>query len=453
MTSIRGRLLIILLVATGAIWLSAVLWIQHSTRQEVIHVLDRRLEESARMVASLIGDGMSVEDARRAVTSELAPQDHYGLRRQLSCQIWGLDGTLIGESEGAPEGRLAEGAAGFSENTVEGEVWRVYTLVEPDAGFRVMVGDAQAMRDHLVQGVTLSLLVPMSLMLPVLAGLIWLIVGRGLTPLDRLGATLSARAARDLSPIDDTRAPRELRPMVAALNGLLRRVGRARERERNFTAFAAHELKTPLAGLQTQAEIASMAPDEATRARALEQISQGVKRTDRMVKQLLDMAAIEQGGSAPDTAPHDGAGVLAAVAEDLAPLAERRGVSLRLEAPEGLWPTCHATLLQAALRNLVENAVQASPEGAEVEAGLRRDGAEAVFHVADRGPGIPEAERPHVTERFFRGGNSGRTSGSGLGLAIVAAAMERMGGDFAIRPRPGGGELAELRLPADFPAS
>ncbi len=440
MTSIRSRLLLILLAATGAVWLCAVLWAQHNTRSEVIRVLDRRLEESARMVASLIGeDGVGVDIAGRAL-SHVGPK---GMRRQLSCQVWGLDGHYIGGSQGAPRERLST-SSGFSENIVDGEPWRVYTLDEPGLGFRVMVGDAVAMRDHLVSGVIKGLAVPALLVLPLLAALIWLTVGRGMAPLDRLGRALAGRAHTDLGPLQGRGVPRELRPMVDALNGLLARVHSARERERNFTAFAAHELKTPLAGLRTQAEIARMAPDEATRAYALLQIERGVKRSDRMVRQLLDMAAADR--DAPEGPPRDGADILHGAIDELAALADRRGVSVAVDAQPGLWTTRAAPLLHAALRNLLENAIEASRNGARVDVALHRADGAVRFTVADTGPGIAPSDRPRVTERFFRGSpNAG--SGSGLGLAIVVAAMDRMGGRLTLEPRPGGGECAALILP------
>ncbi|MBU2961897.1 sensor histidine kinase N-terminal domain-containing protein [Citreicella sp. C3M06] len=440
MTSIRSRLLLILLAATGAIWLCAVLWAQHNTRAEVIRVLDRRLEESARMVASLIGEGgVGVEIAGRAL-SHAGPE---GMRRQLSCQVWGLDGQYIGGSQGAPAQQLGDGD-GFSETYVDGEQWRVFTLEEPGLGFRVMVGDAVAMRDHLVSGVVKGLAVPALLVLPLLAALIWVIVGRGMAPLDRLGRALAGRGHADLGPLDDRGAPRELRPMLDSLNGLLARVSSARERERNFTAFAAHELKTPLAGLRTQAEIARLAPDEATRAYALLQIERGVKRSDRMVRQLLEMAAVDR--DTPQGPKRDAAEVLRGTVVELTPLADRRGVTLSINALPGLWQTDRPPLLHAALRNLLENAIEASPEGTTVDTELSRDGQTVRFSISDRGPGIAEALRPRVTERFFRASNSG--TGSGLGLAIVAAAMERMGGTLSLSARSGGGEHAELILPA-----
>ena len=451
MRSIRKRLMLILLITTGVVWLSAVIWIQYSTSKEVNHVLDRRLEEASRMVATLIGgDGVTVTMAIHAATAPQkdAEAEPFAVTRQLSCQVWGLDGGLIGDSEGAPRDVLAAGDSGFSENLVGGEIWRVYTLVEPELGFRVMVGDALAMRERLVRDVVIGLLIPLLLALPILTALIWWSVGRGLKPLDRLGRELSSRPGRDMSPLGDAKAPSELRPMIAALNGLFRRVEQARESERSFTAFAAHELKTPLAGLKTQVEIAQIAPDEATRQKALNQLTQSVERTDRMVKQLLELAAVDRASPQTPAPMRDSAQVMEEVVSGLMPLADKHGVTLVSDVPAGLWQTGCAPLLGAALRNLIENAIVASPGGASVEVGLRETAEGMVFSVADRGPGIPEADRPHVTERFFRCATS-KGGGSGLGLAIVAAAMNRIGGDLRLAARAGGGECAELVLPRE----
>src|SRR5690606_29960205 len=227
MNSIRKRLFVILLVATGIIWLSAMGWIQHSTRVEVGHVLDRRLQESARMVASLIrrNGGIAAPDAAMLVDEApaLAGTGPHDYARQLICQVWGFDGQLKSESDGAPSGQLAR-QEGFSEREADGEVWRVYTHVDREMGVRVMVGDARSIRERLVHDVAMGLLAPAMLILPLLAVLIWLAVRGGLAPLDRLTQALSRRPATDLSPLRQVDAASELRPMIEALNGLFQRV-------------------------------------------------------------------------------------------------------------------------------------------------------------------------------------------------------------------------------------
>ncbi len=447
MISIRARLFLILLVATGALWSSAILWIQYSTRAEVERVLDARLSEAGRMVSSLISDHrVDVAQAAAAVQPEVFPmQADY--THQLSCQIWALDGTLVGQSGSAPQQPLTEEDEGFSESFVDGVQWRVYSVVNTDLGVRVMIGDSMQVRDRLVNDVTAGLLLPAALILPLLAGLIWVSVGRGLVPLDRMAGALAERQATDLSPIPDAPVPREIRPMTDALNDLFRRVSAAREHERNFTAFAAHELKTPLAGLKTQAQIAAMAPDEPTRRTALARLERGVNRTDRMVRQLLDMAMVEAEGEEQIQTPVPIADVIAEVADDLTPLAQSRGLRI-VHDGAGFGPQLadNRFLVAAALRNLIENALQASPDRAEVQVSLRREGGVWICAVMDRGPGIAAVDRERVTDRFFRGVGV-QTQGSGLGLAIVTAAMARMGGDLRLAPRASGGEVAELVLP------
>ncbi|RRH73789.1 sensor histidine kinase [Falsigemmobacter faecalis] len=456
MISIRRRLFIALLAATGMVWLSAVIWIQYSTRQEVSHVLDRRLEESARMVASLIGrQGLpgAVHDPQAGVAGVLGPDEPL-FSRQLVCQVWGLDGSLKSESAGAPSEPLAaEAASGFSQREIRTETgpqqWRVYTYVDEALGIRVMVGDALAMRDGLVSGVVMGLLAPALLILPALALLIWLGVGRGLQPLSEFARLLRARSAQDLRPLPTKWVPRELSPMIGALNGLFARVEGQREREQDFTAFAAHELKTPLAGLKTQAQIAKMAPDEETRAHALRQILRGVERTDRLARQLLDLTAAEASEQPTGPCPKLGS-IVKDVLRDLRDMAALRGITLRLELQSETEMACVGSLLAPALRNLVENALQASPEGEEVvlTAAVKDDA--LLLCVADRGPGIPDEDRPKITERFFRGGRPKSGTGSGLGLSIVEATALRLGGSLTLAPRADGGEEARLALPLRF---
>lgn len=445
MMSIRTRLFLILLTATGAVWLFAVIWIQQSTYAQVERVLDARLAQSARMVASLVSDRNitpreAVQKASEG-TGTLASTHTYS--SQISCQIWQFDGHLLAHSNAAPSGRLSAADNGYSTTTVDGETWRVFAVSDPVQGIRVMVGDRLTVRRKLVRDLTEGLLLPAIFILPMLAGLIWLALSRGLAPLDRMAAELARQRAYDLTPLAEGPAPREILPMRQALNGLIRRVATAREAERQFTAFAAHELKTPLAGLKTQAQVAALAEDEATRRDALSRLVRGVDRTDRLVKQLLALARLEM-AQAGTPVPVALAPLLAEAAEELGPLAAARRVTLAVCAAEAT-VTADRQLLTLALRNLVENAINASPASSEVEIAAKAAGGGARLEVRDRGPGIPDAERARVRERFFRGAGTA-TTGSGLGLPIVEAAVTLLGGRFGLSARDGGGEIAWIEL-------
>lgn len=447
MSSIRRRLITILIGTTGLVWLSAVVWIYFSTQAEVNRVLDARLIEAARMVNSLLTDHrieIAVAEglAQHAPVKTAPEQREYD--RQLSCQIWSLGGALVGRSAGAPEAPLAETEVGFSESKVDHERWRVYTVENAQLGVRVMVGDSLRIRDRLVGDVIKGLLLPAALILPFLIGMIWLSVRRGLSPLSDMAVALSKRAANDLRPLPDTDIPKEIAPAVNALNGLFRRVDEARERERSFTAFAAHELKTPLAGLKTQAQIALGSNDPEVHANALRQISTGVDRTGRLVKQLLDLATLEANDMDPSAAKESVASLVRVAVADLQFLANSSGVTIEIPATGStIGAEVHPHFFMLALRNLLENAINHSPSGGKVICRVLQEGAEVVVEVEDDGPGIPDAELPHVTEKFFRGWNKS-SAGSGLGLAIAQIAVGRMGGLLMIENRKPRGLKAAL---------
>lgn len=450
MRSIRTRLMAILFATTGLVWLSAVGWIYLSTQSEVERVLDARLVEAARMVDSLIADHRievaMAADAASDIALPFATAPDY--ERQLSCQIWSLSGALVGRSESAPEERLAEGGAGFSETRIDGETWRVYVVDNAGLGLRVMVGDNLRVRDRLVNDVVLGLLLPAGLVLPLAGGLIWFSVRRGLAPLDAMAGMLAARPAEDLRPIElDTVPPDELRPAVSALNGLFRRVHEARERERSFTAYAAHELKTPLAGLKTQAQVALASDDPAVTRQALGQIAGGVDRASRLVRQLLDLARIDASDPSAGHVPVDLSALASAAVDECRFSAAQRSVALRTETLPGALGLGEPTLVAVALRNVLENAILHAGTEGSVDIRVVRRGGDVAIEVADTGPGMGDEEIAKATERFFRG-RAETATGSGLGLAIVHTVMERSRGHLDIRNRPGGGLLVTLVLPA-----
>lgn len=453
MRSIRTRLFVVLIITTGLVWLSAVAWIYFSTQAQVERVLDARLQEAARMVDSLIADRridaagamkMTVDEPRAFAT------DSPGYERQLSCQIWSLSGALVGRSESAPKEALATHESGFQETAIDGERWRVYSITDRILGVRVLVGDTVAVRQKLVDDVVKGLLVPVAFVLPALALIIWLSVGRGLRPLANLAAGLAGRSASDLHPVDTAGAPSEIRPVANALDGLFQRLHDSREREKNFTAFAAHELKTPLAGLKTQAQIALGADEPQVRTRALTRIVQAVDRTSRLVRQLLDLTAVEAATEEPNQQQAPLSDVVGDVVAGLAQFAVARGVSVNV-APIGghLVVRYDADLLSTALRNVVENALQYASEGTAVRCYVKEMDEGVSIHIDDDGPGMRDHELSRARERFFRGSETGSgNSGSGLGLSIVEAAMNRVGGELLLHSRASAGLSVTLRLPA-----
>ncbi|SHF72718.1 two-component system, OmpR family, sensor histidine kinase QseC [Kaistia soli DSM 19436] len=443
MTSLRRRLFVILLAATGLIWLSAIAWIFVGTRSELEHVLDTRLQEAARMVSSLVADrGMAASTAIAAAPG-LAPEPG-SYERQLSCQIWSFDGHLVARSSGAPDENLSSSPSGLSERTVDGEPWRVYTIENAAAGVRVMVGDRLGLRDRLVADLIKGLLWPAVLIAPLLGLLIWASLGHGLRPLNAMAGDLRARDGNDMSPIDPGRAPSEVKPIAEALNGLFVKVETARRHERDVTAFAAHELRTPLAGLKTQAQIAIAAQDSDVRRGALNQILRSVDRTTRLVRQLLTLAKLDASMEVSEVESVNIGDILDEIAEPAGVTGDAVRIVIGTEL-RGLTLRSNRELLTLAFRNLHENAVQHMQNGGTV---MWRSGPDAnAISVEDEGPGIPAEDLALVTQRFFRGRHQS-TVGTGLGLAITEVAIQKLGGSLLLENRQDGpGLRATIRLP------
>ncbi|WP_063623455.1 ATP-binding protein [Bradyrhizobium elkanii] len=422
MNSLKRKLFFILVVTTGLIWIAATCWIYVGTTHEVENVLDSRLQEAARMVLSLAssnGIGSFQKDSDSSHAAEFLTYD-----RQLSCQIWSLDGRLVARSSGTPNESLSDNRTGFSERTIRGEKWRVFTAEDPTKNLRVLVGDRLGLRETFVADIMKGLLAPMFLAIPVLAFLIWASLNQGLRPLHALAADLRRRNADDLTPVETKGIPKEILPMVFSLNNLFERVREALRHERHITAFAAHELRTPLAGLRTQAQIAMTARDANIRDAALSQILFAVDRTTRLVRQLLTIARLDSGAAALLTELNVGE-VVEEVVDTLPPPDRNTDVIVD--------PILHSTVVTAnrdslllAIRNLHENAVRHMPRRGTIRwsSEATKDGT-TVF-VEDTGPGIPKEELALVTKRFFRGRNKS-SLGSGLGLSIVDMAVRTSG--------------------------
>jgi two-component system sensor histidine kinase QseC len=443
--SIRGRLLAILIGTTLFVWIAAITWIYTSTQAEVERVLDARLTEAARMVNSLLADHRIPirDDATSSKPAIRAATKVY--ERQLSCQIWSLDGTLVARSESAPGLPLTKAMEGFSEDIVDGETWRVFTIENPELGVRVMVGDTLRMRDRLVGDVVKGMVHSAAVAIPFLVGLIWLSVSRGLIPLSDLACALSRRSANELSPLPSAGIPKEIAPAVQAINELFGRVEAARERERSFTAFAAHELKTPLAGLKTQAQVALSSTDAAVHANALQQIVAGVDRTSRLVNQLLDMAALEASDVQPCSSDESLNHLVNSVVADLLSLASTRGIAIEVDSSKhDVRAKVEPQFFILALRNLLENALDHAKSVVRCQALDQGQWVRVV--VEDDGPGILEPELERVTAKFVRGRNKSMT-GSGLGLAIAKIAMARIDGKLTLHNREPTGLVAMLEIP------
>jgi two-component system sensor histidine kinase QseC len=278
---------------------------------------------------------------------------------------------------------------------------------------------------------------------------VWWAVRQGLAPLRGLSRHLAGRQPQALEPLPTTNLPAEMQPLVRALNGLFERIQSLIESERRFTADAAHELRTPIAAIRAQAQVALGAgPDEAQRNHALHATLAGCDRATRLVEQLLMLARLE---AAPEPAPPLATVNLSALAQrlaaDLAPAALARHQTLALEAPDVCPVAANELLLGVLVRNLLDNALRYSPDGAQVLVQVGLESGQVVLQVKDSGPGLSEAEMARLGERFYRVLGSGQ-SGSGLGWSIVQRIAEVLGAHVQVsRCADLGGLKVSVRWP------
>jgi two-component system sensor histidine kinase QseC len=444
MRSLRARLFLLLISATLAVWSAAAVWTYASTRADVQRVLDRRLVEAAGMVASLVHDSSGA--IRRPAPAARPEEAAYS--RQLSCQIWTLDWRLVGRSASAPAAPLSAQGPGFSERLIQGERWRVYTLVEPRLGLRILVGDNLSVRRKLVGDVLTGLLLPAVVGLLALGVLIWSVIGRALVPIRRVAHELSTRDANETGPLGSVIHDAELQPLINAINGLFARLEQLRANERHFIASAAHELQTPLAGLRAHAQIALTTHDAALRDKSLTSIQTSVDRTSRLVQQLLDLSREEADA---ETRTRDWVSIGCAIdmlRDEFSSQLDGTGVELLIDAVAAAKQVCidEAALLLA-LRNLIKNAIEHSPANGIVRIAVEEGEKYSRIAVIDEGPGIPQAELPSIRSRFIRGSRT-RTAGAGLGLSIVELVLERAEARLELENLDQGGLRAAMAFPA-----
>jgi two-component system sensor histidine kinase QseC len=437
--SLKRRLLVGLLAVVVAVWLATAAYSYFDARHEINELLDAHLAQSASLIVAQVGHDLEEIDLDHAPGTDKRS-------RRVAFQVWDRGTRLRLHSAGAPEYRLSRRQQGYSNATIQGRSWRVFSTWDGERRYLVQIAERDEARREIAAGIATNLLLPLLVALPILALFVWLSIGRGLKPLKRLGMEVGQRKADNLSAIAPEGAPREVAPLIHSLNTLFERVGRLVENERRFTADAAHELRTPLAALKTQAQVAKGAADDAVRQHALERVIEGCDRATRLVDQLLTLARLEPDAARP-RGVCDLAGLAREVVAELAPFALARDIEIELQDSGSVSVEGHSDLLSVLLRNLVDNAVRYSPPGSRVRVDVGRTNGVASVGVRDEGPGIAPDERTKIGQRFYRVLGSGQ-SGSGLGLSIVGRIAEIHGAQLRFQD---GNHGKGLRVVVEFP--
>jgi two-component system sensor histidine kinase TctE len=431
---------------------------------------DRALGEMTRVLAQQI----RVDGGRVAFTlpSGAAALLHADEADQIYFQVLGARGEHVGGDSALPvppeEEIPSTGVLRYRDDQLHNKPVRVAYLwvAMPDAPripgttapALVQVAETLGKRSQLANEIIKGVILPQFVILPLAVLLVWLALARGIAPLNELQQRIRQRKADDLSPIDEMEAPEEVSPLVRAINDLLGRLDRSFATQKRFLADAAHQLKTPLAGLRTQAELAQREIDAGQREpealkRSLQQIARASQRAAHMVNQLLAMARAEDREMAARAVEVNLARLATETVRDFVPRALEQRLDLGYEGPgaEGdSTPTersrviGHPLLLREMLRNLIDNALHYTPAGGTITVRLICDpfGQVVVLQIEDSGPGIPVGERELVLQPFYRVLGSD-VDGSGLGLAIVSEIVRQHGGTLTL------GDTREAPLPED----
>ena len=443
-SSIQSRLILLVLGALLAVELVSGWTGYRRALHEADELLDAQLVQYAQIMLSLAHEGRDDE-------VKLPDIKDHPYQSKLMFQIWDMKGAprLMLRSPEAPH-QWPEGvkATGYSEVTLAGHAWRFY-VAQGDNGYVVLAAHDLHIHQELASQIALSNMAPYLLAVPILAVLLLLGIRRGLEPLRTLATDLSERDPQRLDELPEAGLPRELRPPVRAINQLFGRIRMAMDQERRFTSDAAHELRTPIAALRAQLQVAERTPDPEERQAAIAKALRGTGRMTHLVAQLLALARLEA-----ETADRPDGKVnlddpLQEVVAGLAPQAEAREVQLQADIAPNCVLTGNAELLRILLRNLIDNALRYVPDGGRVRLGLVREDGRVVLTVVDNGPGVAAAERDMLGQRFHRFGDR-TVEGVGLGLSIVRRIAELHGAGLAFgEGLEGRGLGVRVRFPAN----
>jgi len=453
--SLRAQLLFgtvaaLLVVLGAAAWLSF-----DGSAEEAQELFDARLATSARVLEALVARHLESASAAAPLVIalpgplEAGAQDAPGplghaYETRIAFQVRDGEGRLLARSASAPGTPFAPLLPGFSTQPFDGRDWRVFSLRSPPVWIQVAERDDG--RSELAEKLALASVAPLIAGIPLLLVLLGLLIRHELAPLSALARQVASRRPGSVEPLRLERAPAEIVPLLESLNGLLARVREALERERRFTADAAHELRTPLAALKVHAQNAARAPDAPEREASLQRMLAGLERTVHLAEQMLAFSRAAAPGDTAGASSVALAPLVAEAVEAVQPRAAERRVAIDVRA-EKVSVRGEPQKLASLIANLLDNAVRHGPEGGRVAVALRGELGAAMLTVEDEGPGVPPALRERVFESYYR--IPGTTApGSGLGLAIVREIALAHGARVAIEtPASGRGTRVVVRFP------
>ncbi len=444
--SLRGRLtwyvvamLLLVMLVSGSI-------IYRGTLHEADEVFGASLVQTARILDGLITRA-SIESNREQLTEALERQpEAHKYERKLFFAVFDAGGEMLLHSRRAPEIPREVVAHGFSEFRYQDKNWFIFALESSRDDLTLVVGERGEARQEITEYVSGGLLLPLILGLPVIVWLLWQVVGIALTPLQEVTEQVRRQNIRDLRPIDVDGVPREVSPLVNALNQMITDLDAAYLRERRFVSDAAHELRNPLAGLLINVDNALEESHGREVVDSLQGMKSSIQRLSRLVAQLLELSRFENPRASHEFQRIDLAVLCRRVAESFAAQAAASGIELELRLPEqGCELNGVESLLHSLITNLVDNAIKFSDAGYRVRIGCAADDGEIMLRVEDSGAGIEAGERERVLGRFYRAGDTNKP-GAGLGLSIVKSIADIHAARVVLGESGLGGLAVEVRF-------
>ncbi len=431
MYSIRDRLLwtfaiVVLLTGIAATYMTFI-----SARGQVDSLLDMQLQQVA----------ISLEGHSFGDKSELRQVDRSDERFVI--QLIDRQTDRVHISHKIPAFPY-QAVTGFSTVCHEGETWRLYTLATDNK--IIVSAQPTDIRVKLAFSSALHILQPLVLLLPFLAIAVWLVVGQGLSSLNRTAKIVSKRSPTSLEPIPSEGLPKEAIGLVTALNTLLERLQESLETQRRFASDAAHELRTPLTAIKLQVQLAERAKTPETQKKCFLRLHEGIERATRLVQQLLTIARLDPDSSEKPFVSVQLDQVLQSTHDEMSVVADQKTISIATELTN-VTVNGMEDALKLLVTNLTDNAVRYTPEGGKIRLRVFENANNAVIEISDNGPGIPSEERERVFDRFYRALGT-KTQGHGLGLAIVKRIVEIHRGSIRIEDGlDGQGTTMRIELP------
>jgi two-component system sensor histidine kinase QseC len=412
--SLQTRLLASLLMVTAAAWVMVLGLTWYETDHELNELLDAHLAQTASFLVSQAGDG---HDNDFDFTTN--PTLHK-YQPRVAYQVW-HGNQLVLRSDKAPITPFRnDGENGLTDRRVDDQVWRIFSTQGQEKDVWIHVAELGKYREDILYAGLESAILPLLLVFPLMALFIWWSIRVSLGPLRHLSQEIGLRKASSLQALEEEKAVKEVQPLVQALNQLFKRVEAQMANERQFTSDAAHELRTPVAAIRMQAQVALGATAAEAQKQALQALMDGCDRATRLISQLLELSRLDASEHYVGTFSQQAVDVIELTRQQLAESGHAwiaKHQSLNFEAPDQLLLNIKPEWLSIVIRNLVDNASRYSPEGAQLQV-TWQDGPEAVLTVEDSGPGMSASDLARLGDRFFRVLGT-EVTGSGLGWSIV----------------------------------